>query len=182
MRSSFLPKCQLKISRISALPSNKLPGQKSFKFLVGILGETMTSQIYSEFNWPLVVYLTTKQGYLRLCLILPAFWDRWRKYFDALLMTQSNKIFACRNFMPSIKVGGAPGALLLDKQWGASIAMLRRDLTQAKDVHDQIILSNVHTDSKVNFPGLLPPFRLNLFYFQGRPSEMSWGYTLHFFC
>ena len=30
-------------TRISALPSNKLPGQKSEKFLLGILGETMTS-------------------------------------------------------------------------------------------------------------------------------------------
>ena len=35
------------------LPSNKLPGQKSLEFLVGILGETMTSWIHSEFNWPL---------------------------------------------------------------------------------------------------------------------------------
>ena len=43
MRSSFLPKCQPNILRISALPSNKLPGQKSLKCLVGILGETMTS-------------------------------------------------------------------------------------------------------------------------------------------
>ena len=43
MNLSFLPKCQPKILRISALPSNKLPGQKSLKFLVGILGETMTS-------------------------------------------------------------------------------------------------------------------------------------------
>ena len=50
MRSSFLPE----ITRISALPSNQLPGQKSEKFLVGILGETMTSQIHSEFNWPLI--------------------------------------------------------------------------------------------------------------------------------
>ena len=55
MRSSFLPKCQPKIWRISALPSNKLPGQKSFKFLVGILGETMTSKIHSECNWPLLL-------------------------------------------------------------------------------------------------------------------------------
>ena len=39
---------------ISALPSNKLPGQKSEKCLVCILGETMTSWIHSEFNWPLV--------------------------------------------------------------------------------------------------------------------------------
>ena len=29
MRSSFLPKCHSKFTRISALPSNKLPGQKS---------------------------------------------------------------------------------------------------------------------------------------------------------
>ena len=29
MRSSFLPKCQPKIARSSALPYNKLPGQKS---------------------------------------------------------------------------------------------------------------------------------------------------------
>ena len=53
MRSSFLLKSQPKITGISALPSNKLPGQKSFKFLVGILEETMTSKIHSEFNWPL---------------------------------------------------------------------------------------------------------------------------------
>ena len=53
MRSLFLPKCQPKIWRISALPSNKLPGHKSLKFLVGILGETMTSSIHSEFNLPL---------------------------------------------------------------------------------------------------------------------------------
>ena len=32
MKSSFLPKCQPEIWRISALPSNKLPEQKSFKF------------------------------------------------------------------------------------------------------------------------------------------------------
>ena len=37
MRSSFLPKSQPKITEISALPSNKVPGQ------VEILGETMTS-------------------------------------------------------------------------------------------------------------------------------------------
>ena len=37
MRSSFLPKFQPKIPNISALPSNKLPGQKS------IFRETMTS-------------------------------------------------------------------------------------------------------------------------------------------
>ena len=38
------PKSQSKNLRISALPSNKLPGQKSLKkFLVGILEETMTS-------------------------------------------------------------------------------------------------------------------------------------------
>ena len=43
MRSSFLPECQPKVLRISALPSNKLQGLKSLKFLVGILGETMTS-------------------------------------------------------------------------------------------------------------------------------------------
>ena len=43
MRSSFHPKYQPKILRISALPSNKLPGQKSLKFLVGILGEMMKS-------------------------------------------------------------------------------------------------------------------------------------------
>ena len=51
------PKYQPKIWRISALPSNKRPGQKSFKFLVGILGETMTSSIHSEFNWPLTIYI-----------------------------------------------------------------------------------------------------------------------------
>ena len=43
MRSSFLLKCQPKITKIFALPSNKLPGQKSWKFLVGILGKMMTS-------------------------------------------------------------------------------------------------------------------------------------------
>ena len=41
MRSSFLPKCQPKIWRISALPSNKHPGQKSFKFLVWIMNITI---------------------------------------------------------------------------------------------------------------------------------------------
>ena len=30
-------------------------GQKSEKFLVGILGETMISSIHSEFNWPLKI-------------------------------------------------------------------------------------------------------------------------------
>ena len=35
--------CQPKITKIFALPSNKLPGQKSWKFLVGILGKMMTS-------------------------------------------------------------------------------------------------------------------------------------------
>ena len=42
MRSSFLPKCQPNILRISALPSNKLQRQKSLIFF-----------IHSEFNWPL---------------------------------------------------------------------------------------------------------------------------------
>ena len=55
MRSSFLPKCQPKIGKMSVLPSNKLSGQKSFQFLVAILGETMISYIHSEFNWPLDV-------------------------------------------------------------------------------------------------------------------------------
>ena len=36
------PKMPTTKFQISALPSNKLPGQKSGKFLVGILGETMT--------------------------------------------------------------------------------------------------------------------------------------------
>ena len=31
----------------------QLPGQKFFKFLVGILGETVTTQFHFEFNWPL---------------------------------------------------------------------------------------------------------------------------------
>ena len=52
MRSSFLPKCQPKITKISALPSNRHLGQKSWQFLVGFLGETMISWIHSEFNWP----------------------------------------------------------------------------------------------------------------------------------
>jgi hypothetical protein len=50
MRSSFLPKSQPKITKIFALPSNKLPRQKSLKFLVGILEEMMTSKIHSELN------------------------------------------------------------------------------------------------------------------------------------
>ena len=33
---------------------NKLAGQKFFKFLVGILGETITSPIHCEFKWPLL--------------------------------------------------------------------------------------------------------------------------------
>ena len=56
MRSSFLPKCQPKFLRISVLPSNELPGQKSLEFSVGILGETMTSWIHSEFYWPSANY------------------------------------------------------------------------------------------------------------------------------
>ena len=55
----FLPKCQPKITKISALPSNKLSGQKSSKCLVGILGKTMTSKIHSDFNWPLVFIIHT---------------------------------------------------------------------------------------------------------------------------
>ena len=39
----FSPKSQPKITEISALSSNKLPGQKSLGFLVGIFGEKMTS-------------------------------------------------------------------------------------------------------------------------------------------
>ena len=58
LRSSFLPKCQPEILRISALPSNKLSGQKFLKSLVGILRETMTSKIHSEFNWPLRKFVT----------------------------------------------------------------------------------------------------------------------------
>ena len=46
MRSS-LPK----LGRISVLKVYEKVGQKSFQFLVGILGETMTSWIHSEFNW-----------------------------------------------------------------------------------------------------------------------------------
>ena len=71
MRSLFLPKCQPKISQISALPSNKPPGQKSEKFLVGILGEMMTSEIHSEFNWPLPLNIKKKN---KFCLI--ALWDK----------------------------------------------------------------------------------------------------------
>ena len=72
MRSSFFPKCKPKITRISALPNKQ--GSQQFlwwffgeyrqffwlwslfvgqKFLVCSLGETMTSSIHSEFNWPL---------------------------------------------------------------------------------------------------------------------------------
>ena len=39
--------------RISTLKVYKRVGKKSFKFLVCILGETMTSWIHSESNWPL---------------------------------------------------------------------------------------------------------------------------------
>ena len=39
---NFFQNANQNFLRISALPSNKLPGQKSLKFLVGILGETMT--------------------------------------------------------------------------------------------------------------------------------------------
>ena len=55
MRSSFLPESQPKISQISALEVYSRVGQKSEKFLVGILGKMMTSLIHSEFNWPLAV-------------------------------------------------------------------------------------------------------------------------------
>ena len=74
MRSSFLPKCRPKITKISALPSSKLPGQKSLNFLVGILGETMTSWIHSEFNWPLVPALQSRQKiavFLSILHVLP---------------------------------------------------------------------------------------------------------------
>ena len=58
MRSSIPPKCQPKITRVSAIPSDKLPGQKSWQLLVGILGENMTHkfiptvkfQVYSFFG------------------------------------------------------------------------------------------------------------------------------------
>ena len=56
MRSSFLPKCQPKILRLSALEVYQRVAQKSLKILVGILGEMMTSKIYSEFNRPLITY------------------------------------------------------------------------------------------------------------------------------
>ena len=42
MRSSFLPKCQPKITKISALEVYQRIEQKSEKLLVGILGETIT--------------------------------------------------------------------------------------------------------------------------------------------
>ena len=41
------PKMPTKNFKVSALPVNKLPGQKSLKLLVGILGETMTSYIHT---------------------------------------------------------------------------------------------------------------------------------------
>ena len=43
-------------------PTNKSPGQKSEKLLVGILGETMTSYIHSENNWPLVKNCQQRRG------------------------------------------------------------------------------------------------------------------------
>ena len=45
MKSSFLPKYEQKIVRISAL---QYTGQKSWQFFVHILGEAMTSSTHSE--------------------------------------------------------------------------------------------------------------------------------------
>ena len=81
MKSLFLPKSQRKIRDFPALPSTKLPGQKSLVFLVGILEES-----HSEFNWPLVTrckqntqqrkaacrpqYIRTRISYLKSSFIL----------------------------------------------------------------------------------------------------------------
>ena len=53
MKSSFLPKYELKIVRISALQCGHSTGQKSLQQLAHILGETMTSKIHSEIYRPL---------------------------------------------------------------------------------------------------------------------------------
>ena len=50
IKSSFLPKYEQKIVRISALTTQ---GRNPDNFFVHILGETMTSRIHSEIYWPL---------------------------------------------------------------------------------------------------------------------------------
>ena len=49
MRSLFLPKCQPKITKISALPSKK----NSWAEILVIFGWHFGRNIHSEFNWPL---------------------------------------------------------------------------------------------------------------------------------
>ena len=49
----FSPKMPTKITKISALPSNKLPGQKSFKLKVVSVYELKIVKIESCQNWKL---------------------------------------------------------------------------------------------------------------------------------
>ena len=86
MRSSFLQKYWPKITEISVLPSNKLPGQKSETFLVGILGETMTSKIHSEFNWPLNETCSSSRLY-GFKLETSQLWNELVELFSALCLT-----------------------------------------------------------------------------------------------
>ena len=41
-------------------------GQKSLKYFVRIVGETMTSEIFSEIYWPLVCYRRKRNGWLAI--------------------------------------------------------------------------------------------------------------------
>ena len=55
MRSSFLPKSQPKFLKISALPSNKLPGQKSLKFWLAFWEKRWPHKIILNSVWPVVL-------------------------------------------------------------------------------------------------------------------------------
>ena len=86
-----------------------LLGQKSLKCLVGILGETMTSKIHSEFNWPLKSIYRSKNAprniffgfidviFIKYSISKITFWDLKIFNYIRIMKKCQHLVWACFN-------------------------------------------------------------------------------------
>ena len=70
-----------------------LVGQKYLKILVGILGETMTSQIHSEFKWPLKMFSKIFYQPIEMISLVLHFISSWRSLILWSLITENELIW-----------------------------------------------------------------------------------------